>query len=177
MRLTVLLAVPSAVGLFIFGGPLTATLFHYGKFTGIDVEMTRQALVSYGVGLLGLIVIKILAPGFYARQDIRTPVKIALVVLAATQLSNYFFVPVFGHAGLALSISFGATINAALLFLGLRRRGYYHPLPGWGLFLAQVISAVLLLAGVLLWFAHNFDWVALGARPLVRIALFRLRSG
>jgi putative peptidoglycan lipid II flippase len=133
--------------------------------------MTRQALTSYGVGLIGLIVIKILAPGFYARQDIRTPVKIALVVLVATQLSNYVFVPIFGHAGLALSISFGATINAALLFFGLRRRGYYHPLPGWGLFIAQVMSAVLLLAGALLWLAHNFDWVGLGAKPLVRIAL------
>ena len=171
LRLTVLLALPSAVGLFVFGAPLTATLFHYGKFTGMDVEMTRQALTSYGVGLVGLIVIKILAPGFYARQDIRTPVKIALVVLAVTQLSNYVFVPVFGHAGLALSISFGATINAALLFFGLRRRGYYHPLPGWGLFLAQVTSAVLLLAGLLLWLAHNFDWVGLGGKPLVRIAL------
>ncbi|MGK4860086.1 lipid II flippase MurJ, partial [Salmonella enterica] len=77
----------------------------------------------------------------------------------------------FGHAGLALSISFGATINAALLFFGLRRRGYYHPLPGWRLFLAQVTSAVLLLWALLLWLAHNFDWVALGAKPLVRIAL------
>lgn len=133
--------------------------------------MTRQALVSYGVGLIGLIVIKILAPGFYARQDIRTPVKIALVVLAVTQLSNIVFVPMFGHAGLALSISFGATINAALLFLGLRRRGYYHPLPGWGLFLAQVTAAVLLLSGVLLWFAQTFDWVGMGARPLMRVTL------
>ena len=76
---------------------------------------------------------------------------LTLVVLVATQLSNYVFVPIFGHAGLALSISFGATINAALLFFGLRRRGYYHPLPGWGLFIAQVMSAVLLLAGALLW--------------------------
>ncbi|MBB6590481.1 murein biosynthesis integral membrane protein MurJ [Ralstonia solanacearum] len=171
LRLTVLLAVPSAVGLFVFGAPLTATLFHYGRFNGLDVEMTRQALVSYGVGLIGLIVIKILAPGFYARQDIRTPVKIALVVLAVTQLSNIVFVPMFGHAGLALSISFGATINATLLFLGLRRRGYYHPLPGWGLFLAQVAAAVLLLSGVLLWFAQTFDWVGMGARPLMRVTL------
>ncbi|AJG20864.1 murein biosynthesis integral membrane protein MurJ [Cupriavidus basilensis] len=171
LRLTFLLAVPCAVGLFVFGAPLTAVLFNYGKFDAHAVEMTRQALVSYGIGLLGLILIKILAPGFYARQDIRTPVKIALLVLVITQLSNYVFVPRFGHAGLALSISFGATVNALLLFLGLRKRGFYSPAKGWWLFLAQLLTAVTLLAGMLLWFARNFDWVALGATPLLRIAL------
>jgi len=171
LRLTFLLAVPCAVGLFFFGAPLTAVLFHYGKFDAHAVEMTRQALVSYGIGLLGLIVIKILAPGFYARQDIRTPVKIALVVLAVTQLSNYVFVPYLGHAGLALSISVGATLNALLLFFGLRKRGLYKPAPGWGMFLAQLLTALLLLSGLLLWFARNYDWIALGATPLLRIAL------
>ncbi len=155
----------------MFGTPLTTVLFNYGKFDAHAVEMTRQALVSYGTGLLGLIVIKILAPGFYARQDIRTPVKIALAVLVITQACNYVFVPWLGHAGLALSISVGATINAVLLFAGLVRRGFYRPAPGWWLFLAQLFTAVLLLAGMLLWFVRNFDWVALGATPLLRIAL------
>lgn len=171
LRLTFLLAVPCAVGLFVFGTPLTSVLFNYGKFDAHAVEMTRQALVSYGVGLLGLILIKILTPGFYARQDIRTPVKIALLVLAITQASNYVFVPMFHHAGLALSISFGATVNALLLFVGLRRRGFYRPAPGWGLFLVRLVAAVLILAGMLLWFARNFDWVAMGATPGLRIAL------
>lgn len=171
LRLTFLLAVPCAVGLFVFGTPLTSVLFNYGKFDAHAVEMTRQALVSYGVGLLGLILIKILTPGFYARQDIRTPVKIALLVLAITQASNFVFVPMLGHAGLALSISFGASVNAVLLFFGLRRRGFYHPAPGWGLFLLRLVAAVLLLAGMLLWLARNFDWVAMGATPGLRIAL------
>lgn len=171
LRLTFLLAVPCAVGLFVFGAPLTAVLFNYGKFNAHAVEMTRQALVSYGTGLLGLIVIKILAPGFYARQDIRTPVKIALLVLIITQLCNYLFVPYLGHAGLALSISVGASINALLLFFGLRRRGLYKPAPGWWLFLAQLTTSVLLLAGMLLWFARNYDWIGLGATPLLRVAL------
>lgn len=171
LRLTFLLAMPCAAALFVFGTPLTAVLFHYGKFDAHAVEMTRQALVSYGAGLLGLILIKILAPGFYARQDIRTPVKIALLVLVITQAANYVFVPHLAHAGLALSISFGATVNALLLFWGLRRRGFYKPAPGWGLFLAQLLAAVLLLSGMLLWFARNFDWVGLGATPLLRIAL------
>ncbi|XYI33514.1 murein biosynthesis integral membrane protein MurJ [Cupriavidus oxalaticus] len=171
LRLTFLLAVPCAVGLFVFGAPLTAVLFHYGKFDAHAVEMTRQALVSYGTGLLGLIAIKILAPGFYARQDIRTPVKIALLVLVITQACNVAFVPWLGHAGLALSISAGATINALLLCFGLRRRGLYKPAPGWWLFLAQLGTSVLLLSGMLLWFTRNFDWIGLGATPLLRIAL------
>lgn len=171
LRLTFLLAVPCAVGLFVFGTPLTSVLFNYGRFDAHAVEMTRQAVATYGVGLLGLILIKILTPGFYARQDIRTPVKIALLVLVITQASNYVFVPMFAHAGLALSISFGATVNALLLFFGLRRRGFYHPEPGWGMFLLRLVAAVLILAGVLLWLARNFDWVGMGATPGLRIAL------
>ncbi len=171
LRLTFLLALPCAVGLFVFGTPLTAVLFNYGKFNGHAVEMTRQALVAYGTGLLGLILIKILAPGFYARQDIRTPVKIAVAVLVITQLANLAFVPRFGHAGLALSISLGATLNALMLFIGLRRRGLYEPAPGWTLVLAQLLAAVTLLSGLLLWFARSFDWVALGSTPLLRVAL------
>jgi putative peptidoglycan lipid II flippase len=157
--------------LFVFGEPLTAVLFNYGRFDAHAVEMTRQALVAYGTGLLALIAVKILTPGFYARQDIRTPVKIALVVLVITQAANSVFVPLFAHAGLALSISFGSSVNALLLFFGLRRRGFYRPAPGWGLFLAQLLAAVLILAGMLLWFTRTFDWIALGATPGLRIAL------
>jgi putative peptidoglycan lipid II flippase len=171
LRLTFLLAVPCAAGLFVFGTPLTSVLFNYGKFDAHAVEMTRQAVATYGVGLLSLILIKILTPGFYARQDIRTPVKIALLVLVITQASNYVFVPIFAHAGLALSISFGATVNALLLFFGLRRRGFYQPAPGWGLFLLRLVAAVLILSGMLLWLARNFDWVGMGATPGLRIAL------
>jgi putative peptidoglycan lipid II flippase len=171
LRLTFLLAVPSAIALLVFGTPLTAVLFNYGRFGGQEVEMTRQALVAYGTGLLGLILIKILAPGFYARQDMRTPVKIAIAVLIITQLANIAFVPMFQHAGLALSISLGSTINALMLFFGLRRRGFYRPAPGWWLFLAQLTAAVLLLAGMLLWFARTFDWIGMAATPWLRIAL------
>ncbi|TWG85763.1 putative peptidoglycan lipid II flippase [Cupriavidus gilardii J11] len=171
LRMTFLLAVPSAIGLYVFGGPLTAVLFHYGRFDAHAVEMTRLAVMAYGVGLVGQILVKILTPGFYARQDIRTPVKIAVAMLIITQLANLLFVPWIGHAGLALSISIAATLNAALLFFWLRRTGVYRPKPGWWLFLAQLSAAALLLAGMLLWFARTFDWVALGATPLWRIAL------
>ena len=93
----------------------------------------------YGVGLIGLVAVKILAPGFYARQDMRTPVKIAIGVLVLTQFLNLLFVPFFGHAGLALSIGCGALVNAAFLFFGLRRRGAYVPSPGWGPFILRVL--------------------------------------
>ncbi len=148
LRLTFLLALPSAIGLAVLSTALTATLFHYGTFDIQSVEMTGRALVAYGIGLIGFILIKILAPGFYAKQDIRTPVKIGIGVLIATQAMNLLFVPLFAHAGLALSIGLGACINAGLLYWGLHRRGIYVPRPGWTLFLAKLGGALVLLAVV-----------------------------
>ena len=135
----------------------------------MSVAMTARALVAYGVGLMGLILVKILAPGFYAKQDIRTPVKIGIGVLVATQLMNLLFVPSLAHAGLALSIGLGATVNAAILFLILRKRGIYQPQPGWVGFLVKLLGALLLLAGVGLWGAGKFDWIAMHATPMLRI--------
>ena len=173
LRLTFLLALPAAVALASLSEPITTTLFHYGKFDAQSVHMTGRALIAYGVGLIGLIVVKILAPGFYARQDIRTPVKIAIGVLIATQLMNMVFVPWIAHAGLALSIGLGACLNAAFLFLGLRRRGIYQAKAGWGLFMARLAGALFLLAGSTMWVAGHFDWIAMQAHPLLRMgALF-----
>jgi putative peptidoglycan lipid II flippase len=170
LRLTFLLALPSAVGLATLSEPITATLFHYGKFDDQSVAMTGRALIAYGVGLIGLILVKILAPGFYAKQDIRTPVKIAIGVLIATQLMNLIFVPWIAHAGLALSIGLGACLNAAFLYWGLRRRGIYVANKGWGIFLMRLAGALFLLAGVALWTAGQFDWLGLRAHPMQRVA-------
>jgi putative peptidoglycan lipid II flippase len=169
LRLTFLLALPSAVGLATLSEPLTTTLFHYGKFDAQSVAMTGRALIAYGVGLIGLVLVKILAPGFYAKQDIRTPVKIAIVVLIATQLMNLAFVPWIAHAGLALSIGLGACANAAFLYLGLRRRGIYVANKGWGLFSMQLAGALFLLAGVALWTAGHFDWLGMRDHPWQRV--------
>ena len=171
LRVTFLLAAPSAIALFFFAEPLTATLFHYGKFDAHSVVMVGRALAAYGVGLIGLILIKILAPGFYAKQDIKTPVKIGVGVLVVTQLSNFVFVPIFAHAGLTLSVGLGACVNALLLFIGLRRRGIYMPSGGWLVFFVQMIGACLVLAGVMHWFSISFDWIGLHAQPLARIVL------
>lgn len=160
LRWVVLLAVPCAVALLTFAQPLVAVLYHYGAFTTRDVAQTSQALMGYGVGLLGLIAIKVLAPGFYASQDIRTPVKIAVVVLVFTQLLNLVLVPYFAHAGLALAIGLGALLNAGWLLAGLVRRGVFRPQPGWGQFVLQVLAASALLVVYLLWLAGYVEWLA-----------------
>jgi putative peptidoglycan lipid II flippase len=159
LRWVVLLAVPCAIALLIFAQPLVAVLYHYGAFTAGDVRQTALALMGYGVGLVGLIAIKVLAPGFYARQDIRTPVKIAVVVLVCTQALNALLVPYLAHAGLALSIGLGALLNATWLLVGLRRRGAYRPQPGWARFVLQVVAAGALLSVYLLWAGGRVDWV------------------
>jgi len=174
LRIVVLLAVPSAVALLTFAQPLVATLYHYGAFTDRDVYQTTTALMGYGAGLLGLVAIKVLAPGFYASQDIRTPVRIALVVLVITQLLNLVLVPVLQHAGLALAIGIGALINALWLLIGLRRRGSYQPSPGWGRFALQVLAASALLAVFLLWSAQAVSWTGLRAESFKRIGLLAL---
>ena len=171
LRLVVLLAVPCAVALLTFAQPLVATLYHYGAFTDRDVAQTTTALMGYGAGLVGLVAIKVLAPGFYASQDIKTPVRIAIVVLIITQLLNLAFVPYFQHAGLALAIGIGALINALWLLLGLIKRGSYTPAPGWGRFVLQVLAASALLAVFLMWSAGAVNWVGLKAAYLQRIGL------
>ena len=170
LRLTFLLALPAAVALATLSMPLTSTLYHYGKFDAAAAGMTAQALIAYGVGLIGLIVVKILAPGFYAKQNIRTPVKIAIGVLIATQVMNLFFVPWIAHAGLALSVGLGACLNAIFLYAGLRRAAIYLPMAGWAMFLLRLAAALALMAGVALWGADQFNWLAMQATPFLRIA-------
>jgi putative peptidoglycan lipid II flippase len=171
LRLVVMLALPSAVGLLCLSTPLVASLYHYGAFSDHDVRQTTLALMGYGVGLLGLVAIKVLAPGFYASQDIKTPVRVALGVLVLTQVFNVALVPLLAHAGLALSIGLGACVNALWLWRGLRRRGHYRPAPGWGRFGLQVLLACAVLAAWLGWVASAVDWVALRAQPWHRLGL------
>ena len=164
LRLTLLLALPAAAALALLAVPLTATLFHYGAFSVSDVLATRAAVIAYSAGLIGLILVKVLAPGFYAQQDIRTPVRIAVVTLVATQLMNLVFIWPLKHVGLALAIAIGACLNAGLLFRTLRRRGIYVPQSGWGGFLLKVLIAVYAMAMVL-WLASGeaADWLRAGA--------------
>jgi putative peptidoglycan lipid II flippase len=173
LRLTFLLALPAAVALAVLAVPLVCGLFHYGQFTAHDVWMTRQALMAYSLGLLGLILVKVLAPGFYARQNIKTPVKIAVFTLFATQLMNLAFVWKLQHAGLALAIGLGACINASLLYYHLRKANVYRPQPGWLSFTIKLALALCAMA-LVLWFVagSNEAWLHYGAREkLLRLSL------
>jgi putative peptidoglycan lipid II flippase len=155
LRLTLLLALPAAVALALLAVPLISTLFHYGQFSVEDVLMTRRALVAYSIGLIGLILVKVLAPGFYARQNIRTPVKIAVITLVATQMMNLALIGPLKHAGLALAIGLGACINAGLLYYKLRQHRIYQPQPEWARFSVRLALALLAMAAVL--------WAAMGS--------------
>lgn len=173
LRLTFLLTLPAALALAMLAVPLLATLFQHGAFTATDVLQTRSALVAYSIGLIGLILVKVLAPGFYAQQNIRTPVKIALLTLAATQAMNLAFIVPFKHAGLALSIALASCLNAGLLFRGLHQRGAYRPLAGWPAFLAKLCVALLALA-LTLWFGMGQEsaWLTMPSwRRVIHLAL------
>ena len=169
LRLTLVLALPAAAALALLAVPLITTLFHYGAFTAADVLNTRSAVVAYSAGLIGLIMVKVLAPGFYAQQDIRTPVRIAVITLVATQTMNFIFIWPLKHAGLALSIGLGACLNAALLYRQLRRRAIYSPQPGWAVFLFKLAIAVYAMAAVL-WLASGTATAWLGAGAMARVA-------
>lgn len=168
LRLTLMLTLPAALALALLAVPLIATLFYHGAFTGEDVLQTRLALVAYSVGLTGLILVKILAPGFYARQDIRTPVRFAVITLIATQLMNLAFVVPLKHAGLALAIGLASLLNAWLLYRGLRQRGVYRPLPGWAGFAWRLGVALVVLAAVLWTGMGSAQWW-LAQTPLDRV--------
>ncbi len=172
LRLTLMLTLPASLALAMLAIPLLSTMFQYGAFAVADVLRTREALVAYSIGLTGLILVKVLAPGFYARQDIRTPVRIALITLALTQVMNIAFIGWLKHAGLALSIGLASCLNAGLLWRGLRQRSVYQPRPGWGVFMLKLLAALVVLSGVL-WLATGKDvaWLEMnGAQRMLRLS-------
>ena len=161
LRLVVLVAVPAAVGLWLTSEALVSFLFQGRSFTPDDVSQTALAVVGYSVGLIGLIALKIVAPAFYARKDIRTPVKTAFWSLVVVQLVNLVSVPLFSHAGLALSVGVGSVFNAGTLLIILMRRGIYTPLPGWAKAVLRIALATLLM-GAGLWYGQTFvSWTTM----------------
>ncbi len=156
LRWVVLVGLAATVGLTVLAGPLLTTLFHYGEFGARDVAMSSYSLMAFAVGLLAYILIKVLAPAFYARQDTRTPVRIGVIALVANTVTGVVLVfplkPVlpFQHASLALATALSAFLNAALLYRALRNSGAYHAAPGWRGFALRVGFANLVMA-VVLW--------------------------
>ncbi|HQS58279.1 MAG: murein biosynthesis integral membrane protein MurJ [Gallionellales bacterium 35-53-114] len=174
LRLTMMLTLPAALSLGLIAVPLLSTFFQGGAFLAHDVLMTRNALVGYSIGLIGMLLVKVLAPAFYARQDIRTPVKVGIITLVATQMMNLIFISWLKyegqpqHAGLALAIGLGACINSGILYYLLRKRGIFQPEPGWLKFSIKLLIALLAL-GLVLWFGMGAEqqWLTTGGWPRV----------
>ena len=172
VRNVLLIAVPATVALWLLAEPILTALFQYGAFTTNDVTMAAASLRAYTLGLGAFMLIKVLAPGYYARQDMKTPVKIGIVAMVSNMVLNVLFVfPLMwyfdmGHVGLALATSASAWINAALLYRGLRRGG----IPLTGVFdiryMVRLLVAVTVMAGVIYvsvpdlrdWFAADMSW-------------------
>jgi putative peptidoglycan lipid II flippase len=180
LRVTLVIALPAAVGLATLAGPLIATIYGYGKFTGRDVEMASYALMAYSLGLMGFSLVKVLAPGYFARQDTRTPVRVGIIALGVNMGFNVaVVVPAhllgfpYPHALLAFSTGMSAYVNTALLYRGLRKQGVYRPSGRWRKLLPQVAAANVAMAAFLWWAAGDWsDWSTWAAHDRVlRIAL------
>jgi putative peptidoglycan lipid II flippase len=169
LRWVVIVGIPASAALVVLAGPLLATLFNFGAFGPRDVQMSARALVAFAAGLLGFTLVKVLAPGFYARQDTRTPMRIGVMALGVNIALSLLLVYPFAHVGLAAAISIAAFVNAGLLFRELRSRGVYRALPGWRAFSARVGIATAVMALGILWGTAGLDsW--LSAPPLARAA-------
>lgn len=158
LRLVAIITIPACIGLFIMAGPILSSLFEYGKFTASDTYLSSLSLMAYMLGLPALIAIKILAPGYYARQDTRTPVRIGIIAMASNMVMNLLFVvPLVmydyeaPHVGLALATSLSAYINAILLYNGLRNTGIFTPQAGWLAWLFRIVIASTAMAAVIIW--------------------------
>ena len=166
LRFVLIIAMPATIGIAILAGPILATLFLHGKFTEFDVEMTRRSLLGFAVGVPAFMLVKVLASGFYSRQNIKTPVKIAITSMLINIVLAAILVFPLKHAGLALATSLTSTLNAFLLFWTIRKSNHYNPGSGWKIFWLRIIFANVVLAtshwltvsDLSLWF--SWDWFA-----------------
>ena len=163
LRMVMLIGVPASVALIVLAKPLLTTLFHYGAMTERDVEMASFSLQAYGLGLLAFMLIKVLAPGYFSRQDTKTPVKIAVIAMVANMAFNLALIGPLAHAGLALATALSAFLNAGLLLKGLLKQGVFHFAPGWGRWLVQLVLANVTLGLLLYWLAPPAaEWLTAG---------------
>jgi len=178
LRLAVLFGAPAAAALGLLSIPIISTLFFYGAFTQYDVVMTQYAVIAYSIGLIGLILVKVLAPAFYAQQNIKTPVKIAIFTLFCTQFMNLIFIGYFKHAGLALAVGLGACINAGLLFYFLKKYKAFKLESRWLSFLLKIIVALVTMSLFLLYTRGTIDeWASFGLLGKISRLFFLVSSG
>ncbi|WP_405277652.1 murein biosynthesis integral membrane protein MurJ [Cobetia sp. Ld8] len=163
LRSVLLIGVPAALALGVLAEPLLITLFHYGAMTDNDVVMSAQSLRAYSFGLLAFMLIKVLAPGFYARQDTKTPVKIGIIAMVANMAFNLALIVPLAHAGLALATALSAFLNAGLLARGLYRDGVLRFQSGWGRYSLTLIGGCALMGGGLMWLSPDWTtWLGWG---------------
>ena len=178
LRWVILIAVPAAFALYLLAIPLLSTIFLRNAFTVHDVQMSALALEAFSIGICGFIFVKVLAPGFFARQDTKTPMKIAVVSVLVNVVMSYILVKTMQHTGLALSVSIAAWVNAGLLFLVLLWRGVYKPLQGWFWFLFRVALAVMAMSVVLINLGHGAEaWYQWGLSQRVWQLVLLVVSG
>ncbi|PHS27164.1 MAG: murein biosynthesis integral membrane protein MurJ [Methylophaga sp.] len=160
LRWVFIIGTPATIGLIWLAEPLLLSLFQYGEFAPSDAHQASLSLMAYGLGLLAFIFIKVLAPGYYARQDIKTPVKIGIIALVTNMVLNIILMLQFAHVGLALATSLAAMLNAALLYIGLRKLAIYQPRAGWGKFMLQLLIPNISLMLILFWLTPEIkEWV------------------
>lgn len=162
LRQALLIGLPAAIGLGVLAGPILVTLIHHGAFNVFDVLMTRRALWAFSAGLPAFMLIKVLASGYYARQNIKTPVRIAAIALGVNVGLNFALIHPLAHAGLALATSIAAMLNAACLWILLVKKGFYQPQEGWMLFVGRIVIACGVMGALIFWWGGDLsawlDW-------------------
>lgn len=179
LRCVMLIGLPAAVILAIMSGPLLSTLFQYGHFDAHAVEMTRKSLAMFALGITPFMLIKILAAGFYAKQDMRTPVKIGIAAMVSNMVLNGILIWPLKHAGIALATSLSAVLNAGFLYYFLLQRAFFTPRSGWKFFTYRLLFANTFLAVFLWigagdlqnWLANGFAWRAMHLMGLLVTAV------
>ncbi|TBR40796.1 murein biosynthesis integral membrane protein MurJ [Marinomonas agarivorans] len=162
VRIVLLIAVPSALALFLLAEPLIATIFYRGALTANDVVMASASLQAYSLGLVFMMLIKVLAPGYYARQDTKTPVKIGIIAMIANMVFNLVLVFPFGHVGLALATTLSAFLNMFLLWLGLRKKGLHSFSLDWKVTLSAILMGTAFLVVFIVFHREiGLNWLVL----------------
>jgi putative peptidoglycan lipid II flippase len=180
LRLVVMLALPAALAEAVLAGPIVVSLFQYGKFNMLDVRMTMYSLWAFSLGLLFFIAVKVVVSGYYARQDMRTPVRIGIIAVAVNMVLNAILIWPLGHSGLALATGIGSMVNTLMLLWGLFKNKIYVPRPGWWKVWRAVILGNIVM-GLLLYFMQAnlqtwHDWHA-GLRALHLMLLVAVGAG
>ena len=157
IRMVLLLGLPAGLALLVMAKPLLSALFQYGEFGAFDVHQASMSLQAYSAGVVAFMLIKVLAPGYFARQDTRTPVRIGIIAMVANMVFNLLLVWHLRHVGLAMATALSAWLNAALLYRGLVRANVYRPSPGWGLFFIRLLGGAAAMVAVVWWLNGQSD--------------------